>query len=66
MLSMVNGQCSLIVTNWEWEEEIDIQRAEKAKKKAERTLEKKDLSDQEFAIANAKLKRALVRLSTVR
>jgi len=66
MLSVINGQCSLIVTTWEWEDEIDVQRAEKAKEKAERTLERMDLTDREFAIANAKLKRALVRLSSVR
>jgi len=64
MLSMIDNQCSLIVTTWEWSEEIDLRRAEDAKHRAEDALKDLDESDKEFKIASAKLKRALVRINT--
>ena len=35
MLTMMNGECRLIPTTWEWSEDIDVARAEEAKKRAE-------------------------------
>lgn len=64
MLSMMNGECKLIVTTWEWSDEIDIERANAAKERAEKKLALKKLSDREYKIAVAKLNRALVRLQT--
>ena len=32
MLTMMNGECRLIPTTWEWSEDIDVARAEEAKK----------------------------------
>ena len=49
-------------TTWEWKEEIDEERAKKAKERAEERLNQKNLSDREQRIAEAKLRRALVRL----
>lgn len=63
MLSMMNGECSLMATTWEWEEDIDGERAAAAKKKAEERLASKQLDAREQKLAEAKLKRALVRLS---
>ena len=63
MLSMMNGVCRLLATTWEWEEDIDQERAEKAKKRAEENLAKTGLTDKEYKLAEAKLHRALVRLS---
>ncbi|MCI5649936.1 MAG: ATP synthase F1 subunit epsilon [Fusicatenibacter sp.] len=63
MLSMMNGVCRVLATTWEWEEEIDAERAGAAKKRAEEMLAKGGLSDKEYRIAEAKLQRALVRLS---
>ena len=63
MLTMVDGMCRLLATTWEWSDEIDSERAEKAKQAAEETLKKEGLSDHEYNVANAKLQRALVRLS---
>ena len=63
MLSMMDGACSLLATTWEWKEDIDAERAEKAKKRAEEKLAKTALSEREYKLAEAKLKRALVRLS---
>ena len=63
MLSMMNGVCRLLATTWEWEEDMDQERAEKAKKRAEENLAKTGLTDKEYKLAEAKLHRALVRLS---
>ena len=63
MLSMMDGVCSLWATTWEWKEDIDAERAEKAKERAENLLAKGGLTDREYKIAEAKLQRALVRLS---
>lgn len=66
MLSMMNGECRLIATTWEWSDEIDIGRALKAKEKMEKRLAYPDISDQEFKLAQSKLNRALVRISAAR
>lgn len=63
MLSMMDGSCSLLATTWEWMEDIDAERASHAKKRAEDLIAKGGLTDKEFKIAEAKLQRALVRLS---
>ena len=63
MLSMMDGECSLLATTWEWKEDIDAERASKAKERAESMLAKGGLTDREYKIAEAKLHRALVRLS---
>ena len=63
MLSMMDGECSLLATTWEWKEDIDEERASKAKQREEELLSKGGLSDREYKIAEAKLHRALVRLS---
>lgn len=62
MLSVMNGTCRVLATTWEWKEEIDRERAETAKKKAENLLAKGGLTDREYKMAEAKLQRALVRL----
>jgi F-type H+-transporting ATPase subunit epsilon len=48
-----------------WGEEIDVERAERAKDKAEKRLADVHLSEKDLAIAEFKLKRALNRLHTV-
>ena len=63
MLSMLDGTCHLLATTWEWKEDIDEDRANAAKKRAEDVLAKSGLSDREYKRAEAKLHRALVRLS---
>ncbi len=63
MLSVMDGSCHLLATTWEWKEDIDRERAERAKEKAEAILKTEGLSDKDFALATAKLNRALVRLS---
>ena len=62
MLSMMNGTCRVMATTWEWKEDIDEERAEKAKIRAEKLLEDKSLSECDYRLAEARLKRALLRL----
>ena len=63
MLSVMDGSCHLFATTWEWKEDIDRERAERAKEKAEAILRTEGISDKDFVMATAKLNRALVRLS---
>ena len=61
MLTVLNGDVHLVATTWEWAEEIDQARAEASKKRAEEILARKDLDEREYELAQARLKRALVR-----
>ena len=62
MLNVMDGEVRVIATTREWKEDIDLSRAQKAKEKAEKLLAEKDkLSEKEVVLAEAKLKRALVR-----
>ena len=63
MLSVMDGSCHLLATTWEWQEDIDAERAATAKQRAEEKLAKGGLTYQEYKIVQAKLQRALVRLS---
>ena len=64
MLAMTNGECKLIATTFEWAEDIDQERAHNALTRAQETLKDKErLSDAELQLAEAKLRRALVRTS---
>lgn len=63
MLSVMDGTCRVLATTWEWKEDIDKNRAEAAKVRAEERLARQGLTDKEYANATAKLHRALVRLS---
>ena len=62
MLSVVNGEVTLVPTTFEWADQIDVERAERAQKKAKERL-KASTSDTEVRLAEAKLHRALVRKS---
>ena len=61
MVSVVNGVVTLVPTTFEWAESIDAARAEAAQQRAEAALRKKDASETELKLAQAKLHRALVR-----
>ena len=61
MVSVVNGEVTLVPTTFEWAEDIDLKRAEKAADRAKEIIGKKDASDVEIRLAQARLKRALVR-----
>ena len=63
MVSVVNSEVTLVPTTFEWAESIDAMRAEASQKRAENILHKKDATDTEIKLAQARLHRALVRKS---
>ena len=63
MLSVLDGEVRLVATTWEWAEDIDQARAEASKKRAEEILAQKNLDRRDYELAQARLKRALVRTS---
>ena len=65
MLTVMNGECRLIPTTWEWSEDIDLARAMEAKRRAEEKMSKPEVPDRDVQLAEAKLHRALVRIGTV-
>ena len=63
MLTMMNGKCRVLATTWEWQDEIDKERALLAKENAEKLLSQGGMDDHAYKAAQARLRRALVRLS---
>lgn len=64
MLSVNNGAVKLVANTFEWSDEIDLERAKRAEAAAAEKLAKREtLSETEIALAEAKIKRALIRQS---
>lgn len=63
MVSVVNGEASLVATTFEWAEQIDTARAEVSAQRAQKVLSSKDSTSTEIKLAEARLRRALVRKS---
>lgn len=63
MLSVVNGTATLVPTTFEWSDKIDLERANAAYQKANAVLKNPQSSDTDVKLAEAKLRRALVRRS---
>ena len=63
MVSVVDGNVTLGPTTFEWAEDIDTARVEASYKKAQQVLSNKDSTGTEIKLAEAKLRRALVRRS---
>ena len=66
MVSVVNGAVTLVPTTFEWAENIDLKRAENAADRAKEILNNKESSDADLRLAQARLKRALVRSSVAK
>ncbi len=64
MLSMMNGEATLVPTTFEWADEIDVKRAEASEARARRILEDKAAAQTDIRMAEARLKRALIRKNT--
>ena len=62
ILSVVNGVVRLVPTTFEWADGIDAERAERSAERARKALADKNLSREELLLAEARLKRALVRM----
>lgn len=63
MVSVVNGEVTLVPTTFEWAENIDVARAAASEKRAHTVLDSKSSSDVDIRLAQARLKRALIRTS---
>lgn len=63
LLFVMENEVRLVPTTFEWAEDIDRERALRAKENAEQMLKQSRDDKRETAMAEAKLKRALVRLS---
>lgn len=63
MVSVVNGAVTLVPTTFEWSEDIDTRRADRSREKAETILSDKTATDTDIRLAQARLKRALIRKS---
>ena len=61
MVSVVDGEVTLVPTTFEWADKIDLARAEASERRAEETLSNKNSTELEIRLAEARLKRALIR-----
>ena len=63
MLSVQNGEVSLVPTTFEWAENIDEARAQLSQERAEKVLKNAESTAADLKLAEARLHRALVRKS---
>ena len=63
LVSVSGGEVELVATTFEWSDEIDMDRAKAAEERARRAIEADKLTEEELRLADARLKRALVRQS---
>ena len=63
MLSVIDGQADLVPTTFEWADEIDLNRAERAYDRADKIIKDSGSTDNDIKMAEARLRRALVRKS---
>lgn len=61
MLAMIQNEANLIATTFEWADEIDLERAKRAKEVAQARIDAAH-DNKELVLAQAKLQRALVRI----
>ena len=64
MVSMVDGSVTLVPTTFEWAEDIDLRRADASLDRAKSVLANNAATNTEIRLAEARLKRALVRKTT--
>ena len=63
MLSVIDGKVTLVPTTFEWADKIDKDRSAASESRARAVLADKNASDTEIKLAEARLKRALIRQS---
>ena len=63
MLSVVGGNVTLVPTTFEWADEIDTARVDASYNRAQNVLNSKTASEADVKLAQARLRRALVRKS---
>lgn len=65
MISVSGGEVHIVATAFEWADQIDAARAHASEKKAKAILADKKASSTEITMAEARLKRALIRQNVV-
>ena len=63
MLSVIEGKVTLVPTTFEWADQIDKKRSAASESKARAVLADKTASQTDIKLAEARLKRALIRQS---
>ena len=63
MVSVLSGSVTLVPTTFEWADRIDIDRAEASYQEAQTMLQNKEATETDIRLAEARLRRALVRKS---
>ena len=61
MVTVLNGEVKLVPTTFEWADKIDMDRVTLSEQRAKRVISDKSASDTDLRLAEARLKRALVR-----
>lgn len=61
MLSVVDGEVTLVPTTFEWADKIDANRAELSLQRANKVLQDKNSTNTDIRLAEARLHRALIR-----
>ncbi len=61
MVSVLDGDVTLVTTTFEWADEIDADRAEVSYQRAQTVLNDKNASETDIRLAQARMKRALIR-----
>lgn len=62
MVSVANNVVRVMATTFEWEDEIDLERAQAAQERAQQKLNQMTRDDANYAVMELKLKRALNRI----
>ena len=62
LLSVHNNEVRVMAITFEWQDDIDLERAHRAEAEAQEKLQALNREDIDFALAEAKLKRALTRI----
>lgn len=63
MLSVIDGKATLVPTTFEWADQIDVERSAASESRARAVLADKNRSNTDIKLAEARLKRALIRRS---
>ena len=63
MLGVAGGEVRVMATTFEWAEDIDLARAERAQQEAQQKLEQLQRGDHDYSVMEAKLKRAIARIN---
>ena len=63
MLGVAGGEVRVMATTFEWADDIDLARAERAQQEAKLKLEQLQRGDHDYSVMEAKLKRAIARIN---